>query len=114
MIDQLWPDGWMERLTLIGNVMALALVVLLPVELVLLRRAGRLTWAMGKEMLASASTLLPLMLLGGPLLAFFGAVYGFADELSPWEIPTNGQSRRGTRGQRAAARPPATLRRPRR
>jgi sterol desaturase/sphingolipid hydroxylase (fatty acid hydroxylase superfamily) len=78
-----------DFLNLIGSVLAAAIVVLLPVELWLLHRQGRLDAARIKEMLASTSPLLPTLLLGGAVTAFFVAVFDIAAELSPWRVPVN-------------------------
>lgn len=90
MIEQIWPNDWAERLSLIGNIGAAVIIVLLPLELWRRQRAGRLTKEAAKEMLASASPLLPLLLLGGLLLAGFGWIYGAVASLAPFTIPTNG------------------------
>jgi sterol desaturase/sphingolipid hydroxylase (fatty acid hydroxylase superfamily) len=71
----------------VGLVLAALVVVLLPLELVRLRRRGALDRARVREVLASASPLVPTLLTDGLALAATAAVYGAAARASPWEIP---------------------------
>jgi sterol desaturase/sphingolipid hydroxylase (fatty acid hydroxylase superfamily) len=86
----------MENLTLSdamawsGTALGAAIVVFLPWELWRYRRAGRLDRARIREMLASASPLLPTLLLGGAITAFIVALFAAAAALAPWKIPVDG------------------------
>jgi sterol desaturase/sphingolipid hydroxylase (fatty acid hydroxylase superfamily) len=64
-----------------------AIALLLPVELWHLRRRGKLDRMRILEMLASASPLLPTLLVSGVVAAFILALYGGAAALAPFEIP---------------------------
>lgn len=64
------------------------LVLLLPVELWQRARAGRLDRASVYELLASASPLVPTLVLSGVLLSIATALFGPAAALAPWRIPT--------------------------
>lgn len=78
---------WMELLTLLGEGL---IIVLLPFELWWLWRKGRLDWSRVREMLVSASVVLPV-LLGAA--AYFGLLLWAFTELharSPFPLPTNG------------------------
>lgn len=77
-----------DALMLAAGAMSAAFLVFLPVELWRLRRQGRLTLAYAREMLASASPLVPTLLAGGVVAAFVGGLYGAAASLAAWEIPT--------------------------
>ncbi|MDX2092823.1 MAG: sterol desaturase family protein [Kofleriaceae bacterium] len=68
-------------------ILAGAFLVILPIELIWLRRRGALTWARLKEMLASASPTAIALLVEGVSVALALAVFGAVAELSPWEIP---------------------------
>ncbi|MCU0758108.1 MAG: sterol desaturase family protein [Steroidobacteraceae bacterium] len=82
-------EPWPERLELAGTALAALLFVLLPLELWRRWRAGRLGRTGCAEMLASASPLLPTLLVAGPVVAWVTVVYGVAATLAPWRIPTN-------------------------
>ena len=77
-----------DVLLLLGGVLSAAFVLFLPLELWRLRRQGRLTWAYVREMLASASPLIPTLLVSGVVMAFIGGLYAGAAALAPWSIPT--------------------------
>lgn len=79
-----------DAIALAGTVLGAAIVVFLPWELVRYWRAGRLDGARLGEMLASASPLLPTLLLGSAIIAFILALFGAAAALAPWKIPVNG------------------------
>jgi sterol desaturase/sphingolipid hydroxylase (fatty acid hydroxylase superfamily) len=66
---------------------AAALTLFLPWELWQLYRRGRLTRAVVREMLASASPYLPLVLTSGLAIAWFTLVLTSAAEISPWALP---------------------------
>jgi sterol desaturase/sphingolipid hydroxylase (fatty acid hydroxylase superfamily) len=66
---------------------AAALGLFLPLELWRRYRSGRLTRAVIKEMLASASPYLPLALTNGLAVAWFSLVFALAARISPWAIP---------------------------
>jgi sterol desaturase/sphingolipid hydroxylase (fatty acid hydroxylase superfamily) len=74
---------WEWAATLFGAV----IVLMLPLELWRLyrARANRRRWL---ELLASASPLLPTLLMGGVVASFIIALYGGAAALAPWTIPT--------------------------
>jgi len=69
------PATLTDWIAAIGVVMSLALVVFLPIELVRLRRQGKLARAAMKEMLTSASPVVPTILTGGVVLAFITSLY---------------------------------------
>jgi sterol desaturase/sphingolipid hydroxylase (fatty acid hydroxylase superfamily) len=75
-------------LNIAAAALSLAIIVVLPVELWRLHRARRLDRATLKEMAASAGVLLPALATGGVVLAFVTALWGAADALTPWRIPT--------------------------
>ncbi len=72
---------------LAATLFAAVIVVMLPLELWRLykTRADRRRWL---ELLASASPLLPTLLMGGLVASFILALYGGAATLAPWAIPT--------------------------
>ena len=74
---------WEWAATLLGAV----IVVMLPLELWRLARAraDKRRWL---ELLASASPVLPTLLMGGVVAAFIIALYGGAAVLAPWTIAT--------------------------
>lgn len=78
-----------DVITLAGAVMGAAIIVILPFECVRYRRAGQLDRARVREMLASASPLLPTVLLGSAITAIVVALFGAAAALAPWKIPVN-------------------------
>ena len=82
--------AWTQILETAAVVFGAAIVLLLPWELWRLHRAGRLDRGRVREMLASASPLLPTILLGGVVTAFVLGLYAGVDALVPWSIPTNG------------------------
>jgi len=67
--------------------LAAAMVVLLPLELWHLykKRVDRRRWL---ELLASASPVLPTVMMGAVVTAFIVALNGGAAALAPWSIPT--------------------------
>jgi sterol desaturase/sphingolipid hydroxylase (fatty acid hydroxylase superfamily) len=67
---------------------ALALITFLPLEVWRRHRRGALNRAVVKEMLASASPYLPLVLTSGGIVAYFTLLFGAAEAISPWAIPT--------------------------
>lgn len=82
--------AWMQIFETAALLFGAAIVVFLPWELVRLRRAGRLDRARLREMLASASPVVPTLLLGGVVTAFVLGLYAGVGALVPWQIPTNG------------------------
>jgi sterol desaturase/sphingolipid hydroxylase (fatty acid hydroxylase superfamily) len=84
------PAGWPALLDVAATVLAAALLVLLPLEVWRRWRTGRLTRAAVLEMLASASPVIPTILLNGVVLAFITALFAEAAALSPWRMPVNG------------------------
>lgn len=82
--------AWTQILETAALVFGAAIVLFLPWELWRLRRAGRLDRARVREMLASASPLVPTILVGGLVTAFVLGLYGAVAALVPWSIPTNG------------------------
>lgn len=82
--------AWTPVIETAALLFSAAIVVFLPWELWRLHRAGRLDRARLREMLASASPLLPTLLVGGVVTAFVLGLYGAVAALVPWAIPTNG------------------------
>lgn len=74
-------------LTILGTILASAIVVLLPLELVRARRRGQLDRRYALELLASASPLLPFLLAAGALTAVLQAVMAAAHHIAPWTLP---------------------------
>ncbi len=72
-------DAWALALNLV-------FVVILPVELVWLRRRGRLDRRRVQEMVASAVQFVPLLLTSVAVLAAWAAVFAAVDRLLPWRI----------------------------
>lgn len=71
----------------IAGGLAALFVVILPIELIRMHRRRELSWARGKEMVASASPSVLALLVEGSALAFTLAVFGVVAELSPWQVP---------------------------
>jgi sterol desaturase/sphingolipid hydroxylase (fatty acid hydroxylase superfamily) len=65
---------------------AVAIILLLPLELWQRWRRRTLTRPVVKEMLASAAPYLPLALTNGITIAFFTLVFTTAEAISPWAI----------------------------
>lgn len=82
------PD-LLQKLDEIGLVLSALFIVFLPLEVWRRRRQGRLDRRSVKEMLASASPLLPTLLTGPLVLAFITGLYSAAHILTPLRIPTN-------------------------
>jgi len=75
---------------LIAGALAAVILIMLPIELWRQRRTlNRAAW---KEMAASAGVLLPALATSGVVVAFITVLWGAADALTPWRIPTNGWS----------------------
>jgi sterol desaturase/sphingolipid hydroxylase (fatty acid hydroxylase superfamily) len=81
-----------DALTWAGGLLGATIVLLLPWELWRLHRQGRLDGARWREMLASASPLLPTVVLGGVVTSFITTLFAFAASLAPWKIPTTAGS----------------------
>jgi sterol desaturase/sphingolipid hydroxylase (fatty acid hydroxylase superfamily) len=79
------PLPSLERIDLL---LSASFFVLLPVELWRRRRAGTLTWAVVREMAASASPLVPTLAFGGAALALVHAAYVRAAALAPRPVAT--------------------------
>ncbi len=73
-----------------GTLLGAAIAVLLPWELWRLHRQRRLDRARLREMLASASPLLPTLALSGVVGAFIAGLFGLAAGLAPWQVPVTG------------------------
>lgn len=85
----------MDTLTLLDLVALAAsalFLVLLPLECWRYRRQHRLDRAQVLEMLASASPLLPTVLMAPLVTAFVAALWGTAARFAPWSIPTTAWS----------------------
>jgi sterol desaturase/sphingolipid hydroxylase (fatty acid hydroxylase superfamily) len=78
----------LDFLEIAGVVLGSAIAIFLPVELWRLQRQRRLSWAYAKEMAASVSPLILVVLTGGIVTAFIFGLYGLAAKLTPWSIPT--------------------------
>ncbi len=76
---------WLE---LAAKTMSALFVIFLPLELYRRWRTGKLTRASIIEMLASATPLIPTVIVAPLVIGFITALYGFADFISPWRIPT--------------------------
>jgi sterol desaturase/sphingolipid hydroxylase (fatty acid hydroxylase superfamily) len=75
--------GAFERL---AAALAAAILIMLPIELWRQRRTlNRAAW---KEMAASAGVFLPALATSGVVVAFITVLWGAADALTPWRIPT--------------------------
>ncbi len=73
-------------LELLASALSGAFFVLLPIEL--WRRRRTLTKAAWKEMAANAGVVLPVLATGGVVVAFIALLWGAADALTPWRVPT--------------------------
>jgi len=75
---------------LLAAALSAAILIMLPIELWRNRRTlNRAAW---KEMAASAGVLLPALATSGVVVAFITVLWGTADALTPWRIPTTGWS----------------------
>lgn len=81
--------AWISAIDMAALAFPAVIVMMLPWELWRLRRAGSLDSGRFREMLASASPLLPTVLTSGIVTACFVALYGAVAAWVPWEIPTN-------------------------
>jgi sterol desaturase/sphingolipid hydroxylase (fatty acid hydroxylase superfamily) len=77
------------RLDVLAMILGTAAFLLLPLELFRRYRAGQLTWALGKEMFANLSPLIPTILTGGIATAFIIGLFSTAASLAPWQLPVN-------------------------
>ena len=82
------PDALLPWLDTAATALSALFAVFLPLELWRRYRAGRLDRRSIKEMLASASPLLPTVLTGPLVLAFIAGLYAAAHALTPLHIPT--------------------------
>jgi len=88
-MESLFPtSGLIAWIGALGFWMSFALLPMLPWELWRRWRAGQLNAASAREMLASASPLLPNLLTGGLVLAFIAALFNAAANLQLTAIPT--------------------------
>ena len=78
----------LDKLDQVGLALTALFIVFLPLELWRRHRQGRLDRRSVKEMLASASPLLPTLLTGPLVLAFIAGLYTTAHALTPLRIPT--------------------------
>lgn len=81
--------GLVDWLLWVGGALGVILVLLLPIELWSLRRQGRLDRARVREMLASASPLIPTLLTSGLAAAWVNGLFGTFARLAPWKLPVN-------------------------
>ena len=79
----------LDKLDQIGLALSARFIAFLPLVLWRRHRQGRLDRRSVKEMLASASSLLPTLLTGPLVLAFIVGLYTSAHALTPLRIPTN-------------------------
>lgn len=79
----------LHTLKMLATVLSALFVVFLPLETWRRHRAGRLDRRSVREMLASASPLLPTLLAGPLVLAFIAALYGLAHALTPLRLPVD-------------------------
>lgn len=77
-----------EWLTDAGTLLLLAAIPLFPLELWRRWRAGRLNWAVVREMAASASPFLPTLALGGVTLSYILGLYSLAAMVAPFAMAT--------------------------
>lgn len=71
---------------MLAGALSAAILIMLPIEIWRQRRT--LNLAAWKEMAASSSVLLPALAASGLVLGFITALFGIADALTPWRIPT--------------------------
>jgi len=81
------PAPLIAGITLAGTLSGGLILLFLPWELWRYYRDGRLNGARIREMLASASPLLPTLAVNGVVTAYFLALFGAAALLAPWQIP---------------------------
>lgn len=79
----------LHTLEMLATALSALFVVFLPLETWRRHRAGRLDRRSVREMLASASPLLPTLLAGPLVLAFIAALYGLAHALTPLRLPVD-------------------------
>lgn len=83
------PTGLPPLLDAVALWLEAVILILLPLEVIWLAYRRRLTWPRIKEMLASASTYIPIVLSSGLFLSLLAAVFLWVGEVRPWQIPTN-------------------------
>lgn len=86
------PVNLTSGIELAATIFGAVIAVLLPWEIWRYRAAGRLDRSRVREMLASASPLLPTLAVAGLITSFFVALFDIAADLAPWRIPVNGWS----------------------
>jgi sterol desaturase/sphingolipid hydroxylase (fatty acid hydroxylase superfamily) len=82
------PETLLQSLEVLATALSALFVVFLPLELWRRYRAGRLDRHSVREMLASASPLLPTLLAGPLVLAFIAGLYTMAYAITPLRLPT--------------------------
>lgn len=85
-------DGFLRVVDAFSIALLTAPLMLLPAELLKLRRAGRLDRRAWFELGANVSPLIPTALTAGASLAFIAWLFTTASAFSPWRIPVNGLS----------------------
>ncbi len=88
MLPSLLHETLPETLETVAVALSALFLLLLPLELRQRHRAGRLDRRSVREMLASASPLVPTLLAGPLVLAFIGSLYAAAHALTPLRLPT--------------------------
>jgi sterol desaturase/sphingolipid hydroxylase (fatty acid hydroxylase superfamily) len=79
----------LHALEMVATALSALFVVFLPLEVWRRHRAGRLHGRSVREMLASASPLLPTLLAGPLVLGFIAGLYGTAHALTPLRLPVD-------------------------
>jgi sterol desaturase/sphingolipid hydroxylase (fatty acid hydroxylase superfamily) len=82
------PETLLQPLEVLATALSALFVVFLPLELWRRYRAGRLDRHSVREMLTSASPLLPTLLAGPLVLAFIAGLYTMAYAITPLRLPT--------------------------
>lgn len=82
------PETLLQPMETLATALSALFVVFLPLELWRRYRAGRLDRRSVREMLASASPLVPTLLTGPLVLAFIAGLYATAHAITPLRLPT--------------------------
>jgi sterol desaturase/sphingolipid hydroxylase (fatty acid hydroxylase superfamily) len=82
------PETLLQPMETLATVLSALFLVFLPLELWRRYRAGRLDRRSVREMLASASPLLPTLLTGPLVLAFIAGLYATAHAITPLRLLT--------------------------
>lgn len=83
------PTDILAHLDTVSFYLEGVILILLPLELLWLAQAGRLTWPRLREMAASASPFVLQVALGGAVLSGMWYLYAAIGDLRPWPVATN-------------------------